>query len=89
MIHVTQKQAKTIRAIINTLLEGPKFNVAHADDTYRSFIRRHGIIRELNLMLPPNEQVTFARPVVSNADSVRSSGLPEHQTPSNMAEGHQ
>lgn len=87
MTHITQKQAKVIRTIINTLSAGPRFTVQHSEVTYRSWLTRNGIIRELNELLPPHEQVTFARPMVSDADSVSSGGLHQHQTPGNVAEG--
>lgn len=85
MSNITQKQAKTIRAIINKLSEGPRFSVDHARATYKNFLSTHSIIRELNELLPPHEQVTFARPMARNADSVCGGGLLDNKPPSNLA----
>jgi len=54
---VGKADAKAIRAVINTLAEGPQFSVAHSDATYKNWVRNNSLIRKLNELLPDDEKV--------------------------------
>lgn len=60
---VGKSDSKVIRAAINTLREGPQFNVAHSEATYKNWLRTNSLVRKLNELLPDDEKVKFNEPI--------------------------